>query len=156
MFVVKQVDPTGLKMVDDPSTEEVDRQLRDEQEEILRELHRELESIDRRVTRSRTRAYSIALRPAAEDPETQTTRRESIRRGKLPVRTPRRRANEAVQLLHTEDSEPDDAVAEDVEEPRSRPFSATGEPEFDDLGNALSDGGVHSSDDSSSSSDDEI
>lgn len=51
MFVVKQVDPTGLKMVDDPSTEEVDRQLRDEQEEILRELHRELESIDRRVTR---------------------------------------------------------------------------------------------------------
>ncbi|MCO5579409.1 hypothetical protein L7F22_033264 [Adiantum nelumboides] len=33
------VDAAELKMVDDPRPEEVDRQIRDEQEQILRELH---------------------------------------------------------------------------------------------------------------------
>ena len=47
------MDPTTLKMVDDPTTEEINTQIRDEQDYILRDLHRELESLDRRVTRSR-------------------------------------------------------------------------------------------------------
>ncbi|MCO5600557.1 hypothetical protein L7F22_054671 [Adiantum nelumboides] len=69
----KQVDATELKMVDDPRPEEVDRQIRDEQEQILRELHRELESVDRRVTRSRARALSLPLR-TTPDPKVVSVR----------------------------------------------------------------------------------
>ncbi|KAI5084740.1 hypothetical protein GOP47_0000909 [Adiantum capillus-veneris] len=35
-----KVDPTEVKMVLDPTVEEIDTRIRDEQEEILRELHR--------------------------------------------------------------------------------------------------------------------
>ena len=135
-----------LKMVDDPSPEEVDQQIRDEQEDILRDLHRELESVDRRVTRSRARALSIPLRLAATDPDTQ--RRESVRRGKLPVRTKRRRANEAIRLIHTEVADEEDAL-EHV------PSVILADPEFDDEGNVLDAAGMFSSDDSSSSSSDD-
>ena len=101
-------------MVADPTVEVLERPIRDEQQEILRDLHRELESIDRRVTRSRARAFTIPLEPAAEDPA--MARRESIRRGKLPVRTGRRRANEAVSLIHSTPIEADDPFVDDSED----------------------------------------
>lgn len=142
-----------MKLVPDPTTEEMEVRIRDEQEEILRELHRELESIDRRVTRSRARSLSIPLRIAPGDPD--ETRRESIRRGKLPIRTGRRRANEAVRLIPSDTLEPDDAFADVAEE--IGPSTTLGvEPEFDDEGHVLRDGGMLYSDDSSSASDDEF
>ncbi|KAI5079929.1 hypothetical protein GOP47_0005408, partial [Adiantum capillus-veneris] len=146
----KQVDATELKMVDDPRPEEVDRQIRDEQEQILRELHRELESVDRRVTRLRARALSLPLRTVGGDPD--TVRRESIRRGKLPIRSIRRRANEAVRLIHAE-------IADMPEEPCGAAVLvpeltyAEPDPEFDEEGNVLDDGGLLSTDDSSFASD---
>ena len=137
-------------MVDDPSQLGVDRQIRDEQEDILRELHKELESVDCRVTQSRSQALNIPLHPTIPDPD--TARRESIRRWKLPVRTQQRRASEAVQLIHTaEVSEPDEKDA-----PEDVPSVSTAFPEFDDdEGNALDGGGMHSSDGTSSSSSDD-
>lgn len=144
----KQVDPTLLKLVDEPDPELVDRQIRDEQEEILRDLHRELESVDRRVTRSRARSLNIPLcQAAAPAPDPDSVRRESIRRGKLPVRSQQRRANEAVQLIHTQIPEAHDEDALDL---------VVDEPDFDEEGNGINDGGMLSSEDSSSSSDDEF
>ena len=99
--------------------------------------------MDCRVTRSHARALSIPLRPAALDPD--TARRESIRIGKLPIK---RRANEAVQLLHTELPDPD-------EEDTAVAAPAVASPEFVEEGNVLHDGGIRSSDDSSSSSSDD-
>ncbi|KAI5062606.1 hypothetical protein GOP47_0023145 [Adiantum capillus-veneris] len=149
----KQVDATELKMVDDPRPEEVDRQIRDEQEQILRELHRELESVDRRVTRLRARALSLPLRTVGGDPD--TVRRESIRRGKLPIRSIRRRANEAVRLIHAEIADmPEEACGAEVLVPEWT--YAEPDPEFDEEGNALDDGGLLSTNDSSSASDTEF
>lgn len=137
----------------DPTAEEMDWRIRDEQEDILRELHRELENIDRRVTRSRARSLSIPLRIAATNPD--QARRESIRRGKLPVRTGRRRANEAVRLIHSDTLEPDDPYAHDVED-IGPSTTVAAELEFDDEGHVVRDGDMLYSDDSSSASDDEI
>ncbi|KAI5081032.1 hypothetical protein GOP47_0004215 [Adiantum capillus-veneris] len=146
----KQVDATELKMVDDPRPEEVDRHIRDEQEQILRELHRELESVDRRVTRSRARALSHPLRTVGGDPD--TVRRESIRRGRLPIRSNRRRANEAVRLIHAEIADmPGEACGAEVVVQELT--YAEPNPEFDEEGNVLDDGGLLSTDDSSSASD---
>ena len=64
----------------------VECHIRNEQEEILRMLHRELEDVDRRVTRSRARAYAILLRE--QGLEMETARCESIQKGKLLVRIP--------------------------------------------------------------------
>lgn len=145
------MDPTTLKMVDDPTTEEINTQIRDEQDDILRDLHRELESLDRRVTRSRARALSIPLRPSTEDPD--STRR----RGKLPVRSNRRRANAAVRLIEPQSSEQVQFAADDEdEEPPQPAFLGFVEPEYDDEGNVLTDGDMLNSDSSSSSSDDEL
>lgn len=137
--------------MDDPNTEE-DQHIRDEQEEILRMLHRELEEVDRRVTRSRARAYSIPLHARAEAAE--SARRKSIRKGKLPIRTPRRRANEAVRLIHFEEEQ------QEEEEDPGAAMQATGpvmvDPEFDDEGNVMTHGDMLSSASSSSSSDHEF
>ena len=134
-------------MVDEPTAAEVDAQIRGEQEDILRGLHRELKSVDRRVTRSRARALSIPLRPAALDPD--TARRESIRIRKLPIQ--RKRANVAVRLLHTDVPDPDE---EDTAVAATAPPAVAG-PEFDEERNVPHDGGIRSSDDSSSSSSDD-
>lgn len=148
---MKQVDPTKFTLVDDPFAEDVSTRIRDEQEEIIRELHRELETVDRRVTRSRARALSIPLRSPA--PDTSTTRRESIRRGKLPVRTSRTRANEAVRLVETQSSQAAEVGEEVPQEVRT---GATADPEYDEEGNVLTDGDMPSSAESSSGSDEEF
>ncbi|KAI5080033.1 hypothetical protein GOP47_0005512 [Adiantum capillus-veneris] len=127
----KQVDATKLKMVDDPRPEEVDRQIRDKQEQILIELH-------------------TPLRTVGGDPD--TVRRESIPRGKLPICSNRRRANEAIRLIHAEIADmPEEACGAEVLVPELT--YAERDLEFDEEGNVLDDGGLLSTDDSSSSSD---
>ena len=134
-----------MKLVSEGSAEETEQQqlvLRNEQEEIIRMLHRELESVDRRVTRSRARVLSLPL--VGQDVDLEVSRRETIRRGKLPVRIPRRRANEAVPLIQpTEDDDPGQQ-------------SMMAEPEYDEEGNVLTDGDFLSSGGSSSSSDEDF
>ncbi|KAI5074265.1 hypothetical protein GOP47_0010226 [Adiantum capillus-veneris] len=148
----KQVDPSRITLVVDPTVEEADQHIRDEQEEIVRMLHRELEDVDRRVTRSRARAYNIPLR--LQDTGEGSARRKSIRKGKLPIRTPRQRANEAFRLIHTpeeeEDSDPDPVGADEAT------YAMVIEPEFDDEGNVVADGDMLFSASSSSSSEDEF
>ena len=127
-------------MVAKSTTDQMDQQHRDEQEEIIRLLHRDLESMDRRVTRSRARAYNIPLREQAVDQG--TARLESICRGKHPVHSAQKRANEAVPLLS---SEPDDLGV---------PMIA--EPEYDDKGNLIGDGDLPSSAEALEASDGEF
>ncbi|MCO5553934.1 hypothetical protein L7F22_007460 [Adiantum nelumboides] len=71
---IKKVDPTLVKMVDNPIAEDVDQQLRDERDEILRLLHRELESESTCYTLPRT---SIALGLGVAKPE--PSQQEAIR-----------------------------------------------------------------------------
>ncbi|MCO5567457.1 hypothetical protein L7F22_021148 [Adiantum nelumboides] len=83
-----------------------------------------------------------------------SARRQSIRKGKLPIRTPRQRANETVRLIHTEeveeDSDPDPVGADEAT------YAMVIEPEFDDEGNVVADGDMLFSVSSSSSSEDEF
>lgn len=116
-------------------------------------LHRELEDVDRRVTRSRARAYRIPLRKEPQLTDAETARRESIRKGKLPIRTPRQqRANEAVRLIETEE----EVVAGFMPPGDAGQSTSLAEPEFDEDGNAIGKGNTLSSASSSSSSDDEF
>lgn len=124
----------------------MEQHVRDEHAEILRLLHQELESIDRRVTRSRARSFTIPLREEAADSE--SARRRSIREGKQPVGTQRTRANEAVTLIRTQRE-----LGDDDDEPGP---TLMAEPEYDDEGNVLTDGDLLSSGGSSSSSDEEF
>lgn len=143
-------------MVPDSTEDDEEQRVRDEQADIIRLLHRELESIDRRVTRSRARALAIPLREEAADSE--SARRRSIRKGKLPIRTQRTRANEAVTLIHTQREPGDDDVAHGSHDTSftSSHVPVMVEPEYDDEGNVLTDGDLLSSGSSSSSSDEEL
>ncbi|KAI5065803.1 hypothetical protein GOP47_0018427 [Adiantum capillus-veneris] len=142
-----KVDATELKMVGDPRPEAVERQIRDEQEQILRELHRELESVDRRVTRSRARASSMHGGKRSRNCETR-----EYSQGKLPIRSNCRRANEGVRLINAEIADmPEEACGAEVLVPELT--YAEPDPEFDEEGDVLDDGGLLSTDDSSSVSD---
>lgn len=148
------MDPTRIKLVPDPTTiDEAEQRLRDEEDEILCLLHRELESVDRRVTRSRARAYKIQLHEGPADAE--SSGRRGARRGKLPIQTPRARANEAVRLIHT--TQQDDAeTGTGTSEAAHPPVPMMTGPEYDDEGNVITEGYMLDSPGSSSSSDDEF
>lgn len=112
----------------------------DEQEEIYRMLHRELESIDRRVTRARSRALGI--------PSTQSQRHQPRVRGPRPRRGRggRGQRDDDHGLSADESQEAGPSAAADI--------PTFLEPEYDDDGNVLIDGDVLSSASSSGLDDD--
>ncbi|MCO5601551.1 hypothetical protein L7F22_055674 [Adiantum nelumboides] len=99
---------------------------------------------------TKKKALSLPLRTATPDPD--TVRQESIRKGKLPVHSARRRANEAVRLIHAKIADmPEEAGGTEVLVPELTYVEL--DPKFDEKGIVLDDEGFLCTEDSSSASD---
>lgn len=129
--------------------------MRDEQEELYRQLHRELESIDRRVTRARTRSLgsstSLATSTSASHTRTSTSRGRGARpRGRGATARGSERSDHMQRVPEEGLDIPVEAPnidLPDVDIPVGR------EPIYDSDGNTLTDGDYSSS--SSSGLDDD-
>ncbi|KAH7425014.1 hypothetical protein KP509_11G036900 [Ceratopteris richardii] len=125
----KQTSPIDFESAFTSAEVCIEASILDEQDQVYRMLHAELESIDRRVTRARSRATSRPQRdPPEEGPSTSAapvyTRRRKMR--------PRRRGQPIVLEAQLED------IVEDA--PEDHEFAEmvpTVEPEYDDEGNVI-------------------
>lgn len=147
------MDPLLLehKHTEGAEQDEAAARLRSEEEEIFRMLHRELETIDRRVTRARSRVHGIELSGSQAQGDHIVIPRARSRRG--PKRGTRRgRGGRGNVIDHAETSSvaADGEVESSTHGTSSSSCLVIAEPEYDSDGNVLTEGDMPS--DSSSSS----
>ncbi|KAH7315827.1 hypothetical protein KP509_21G067100 [Ceratopteris richardii] len=136
--VLSQVSPVLFETAFTNGSGDLDSCVHDEQDEFYRLLHSELETFDRRVTRSRSRSLvrGIEMEVVADVPSTSTA--PSTWRGQRRKMRPRRRGDPVPPKDDIQD--PDELFAGVSVDP-----SITLVPEFDDEGNVLVMGGILSS-----------